>query len=62
VKALEFFKHHVIPCNYSVVSPSLGEAAGLARVQLAKYLERADLMDMLYLSNVMDPRYKEGSH
>jgi hypothetical protein len=59
MKVLEFF-NHAIPCSYCVVSPSLGAAAGLARFKLAKYFERADLMDMVYSSNVMDPRYKGG--
>jgi hypothetical protein len=30
----------------------------MACAKLAKYFERANLMDMVYLSNAMDPRYK----
>jgi hypothetical protein len=57
-KVNNLFKLHAIPCNYSVISPSLRSAARMACAKLAKYFERADLMDMVYLSNAMDPRYK----
>jgi hypothetical protein len=30
----------------------------MAYAELAKYFERADLMDMVYLTNAMDLRYK----
>jgi hypothetical protein len=57
-KVNNLFKLHAIPCNYSVISQSLRAAAIMACAKLAKYFERADLMDMVYLSNAMDPRYK----
>jgi hypothetical protein len=57
-KANDMFKLHAISCNCSVISPSLRSAARLACVKLAKYVEGMDLMDMVYLSNAMDARYK----
>jgi hypothetical protein len=55
-----FFARHGIKACTTKLSEELRNAAHATCSKLTKYFERADLMDFMYLANLMDPRFKDN--
>jgi hypothetical protein len=54
-----FFTRHGFKACTTELSQELRNAAHATCSKLTKYFKRADLMDFMYLANLMDPRFKD---
>jgi hypothetical protein len=55
-----FFARHGMKACRTELSQELRDAAHATCFKLTKYFERADLMDFMFLTNLMDPRFKDN--
>jgi hypothetical protein len=55
-----FFARHGIKACTTELSEELRNAAHATCSKLTKYFERADLMDFMYLADLMDPSFKDN--